>query len=81
MLLVKKIKPRTGKGNDKPIDVSWILYIGMEKLGYTEKEVYLIQLGKWLDLYETYKKVYNFETTKQLYQNQEDTKKESVMDW
>lgn len=67
MFCHKKIKPGTGNEEEKPIDVSWILYIGIAKMGYTEKEVYLMHLGKWIELLDVYKRVYNFEMTKQLY--------------
>ena len=82
MFCRKKIKPGADKekGESKPMDVSWIIYIGMAKLGYSEKEVLLMSLGKWLDMFETYKAVYNFETTKQLYGKPEEEKKDSVMD-
>lgn len=82
MLCHKKIEPGTKKGEGKPIDVAWILYIGIAKMGYSEKEVYLMQMGKWLDLFEVYKNVYNFETAKQLYGTgeTENEKKGSVMD-
>ena len=41
-----------------------------------------MQMGKWLDLFEVYKNVYNFETTKQLYGTgaTENEKQGSVMD-
>lgn len=39
-----------------------------------------MQMGKWLDLFETYRKVYNFETTRQMYGVEETGKKDSVMD-
>ncbi len=82
MLYGKKIKPGTGNGEEKPMDVSWLIYIGMAKLGYTEKEVYLMQVGKWMDLFETYKQVYNFETARQFYGKKEEEKprKASAMD-
>lgn len=74
------MKPGTGKEENRPIDVSWLLFIGIAKLGYSEKEVYLMQMGKWMDLFDTYRKVYNFETTRQMYGVEETEKKDSVMD-
>lgn len=61
------------------MDVSWLIYIGMAKLGYSEKELLLMSFGKWLDMFETYKAVYNFETTKQLYGKQAERELDSVM--
>ncbi len=74
------MKPGTGKEENRPIDVSWLLFIGIAKLGYSEKEVYLMQMGKWMDLFDTYRKVYNFETARQMYGLEETGKKDSVMD-
>ena len=50
--------------NDKeePIDFAWLTYIGMTKLGFTFSQVGQMTLGFWTDLFETYKKQYNFET-------------------
>ena len=55
----------------------------MNKLGYTEEEVYLMQFGKWADLFETYKAVYNFESAGGKYQvdmEKEEEKSGSVFD-
>lgn len=38
-----------------------------------------MQMGKWLDLFDTYRRVYNFETARQLYSVEEAGKKDSVM--
>lgn len=55
--------------NDKeePIDFAWLTYIGMNKLGFTFRQVGQMTLGFWTDLFETYKKQYNFETKRGLY--------------
>lgn len=79
MLKSKKIEPSTSNSKEEPIDVAWLLYIGMNKLGYSEAEVYLMPVGKWIDLYEVYKKVYNFERTGNLY-DVEKKESGSVMD-
>lgn len=39
-----------------------------------------MQMGKWLDLFDTYRKVYNFEISRQMYGMDEAEKKDSVMD-
>lgn len=80
MFSVKKRKQGTGKEENRPIDVSWLLFIGIAKFGYSEKEVYLMQMGKWLDLFDTYRRVYNFETARQIYRVEEEREKDSVMD-
>ena len=68
MLCHKKIMARQGH-NDKeePIDFAWLTYIGMTKLGFTFSQVGQMTLGFWTDLFETYKKQYNFETKRGLY--------------
>lgn len=80
MLYIKKIEPGKGDRKPKPIDIAWVIFIGIAKLGYTEKEVYLMPFGKWMDLFSTYKNVYNFEASHQLYGGQKEEKKGSVMD-
>lgn len=83
MLCVKKIKPgTTEKKEERPIDVAWIIYIGMAMFGYSEKEVYLLPMGKWIDIFETYKRIHNFDMQKMLYKidDEEPEKKGSVFD-
>lgn len=46
-------------------------YIGMNKLGFTYKQVGHMYFGLWVDLYEAYKKHYNFETRRGLYEIRE----------
>lgn len=77
----KKIKPGTKKEEEKPIDVAWILFIGVAKFNYHEKEIYLMQIGKWMELFEIYKSIHNFETMKNLYETDApEEKKASVFD-
>lgn len=52
---------------EKPIDFAWLLYIGMNKLGFTYKQVGQLYFGMWVDLYEIYKMQYNFEMKRNLY--------------
>ena len=83
MFYFKKIKPGAGKKKEEqPIDVAWIIYIGMAKMGYSEREVYLLPMGKWLDIFDTYKKVHNFDTQKMLYKTEETEpeKKDTIFD-
>lgn len=53
--------------DNEPIDFSWIMYIGMNKLGFTCRQVGHMRFGCWVDLFETYKKQYNFELKRALY--------------
>lgn len=80
MFCIKKIEPGKGSKKQKPIDIAWVIYIGIAKLGYREKEVYLMPFGKWMDLFSIYKNVYNFETSHQMYGGQKEESKSSVMD-
>lgn len=85
MLFNKKRKPRRKSGveEDEPVDFAWVTFIGMNRLGLTEKRINQMYLGQWIDLYEAYKVIYNFETEKSLYQleeKEEKGKKESLLD-
>lgn len=52
---------------EKPIDFLWLRFIGATRLGFTHKTVGFQYFGLWADLFETYKKQYNFETKKGIY--------------
>lgn len=52
---------------ESPIDFLWIYYMGVNKLGFSHREVGRQYFGYWLDLFETYKKQYNFEKARGLY--------------
>lgn len=43
------------------MDFAWLLYIGMNKLGFTEKQVGHMTFKKWNKLYDAYKSVYDKE--------------------
>lgn len=78
MLFNKKRKPKQNRGveENEPIDFAWVTFIGMNRLGLTEKRVDQMYLGQWIDLYEAYKVIYNFETEKSLYQLEDKEEKE-----
>lgn len=67
MLCHKKIEAREGNGEDKPVNFAWLVYIGMNKLGFSYREVGWLYFGAWADLFEQYKKTYNFEKSRSLY--------------
>lgn len=54
----KKSEGHAGE-NDPEIDFAWLLYIGMNKFRYSEAEVGHMYYGKWLDLYECFKRDHN----------------------
>lgn len=80
MLCHKKIKPKGIKEEDVPIDFSWVFYIGMNRLGFSYKQVGHLAFGLWADLFEAYKQQYNFETRKILYNIEVPEEKGSLMD-
>jgi hypothetical protein len=45
------------------IDFAWILFIGMNKLGFTEKQVGHMTWGKFSRLYNAYKRSFDNELT------------------
>ncbi len=63
---------RMGTGEEKPIDFSWIVFIGMNRLGFPYRQMMHMYFGFWADLFETYKRQYNFETKRGLYVLQEE---------
>lgn len=58
---------RGGENQEKPIDFPWIRFMGVNKLGFSHRSIGQQYYGYWLDLFETYKKQYNFETRRGLY--------------
>lgn len=44
--------------------------MGMQ-MGYTEKEVSRMYLGKWMEMFEHFKKFHNFRMKRGLYQEKE----------
>lgn len=71
MLCGKKNRPRETHDTEEPIDFAWVFYIGMNKLGFSYKQIQHITLGLWVDLFEVYKSQYNFETRRMLYKTEE----------
>lgn len=79
MLCSKKTKAKQ-KGEDKPIDFAWLIYIGINKLGFTYTQVGQLYFSTWVDLFEEYKRQYNFEKKKYLYVVEEEEAKGSLLD-
>ena len=75
----KKIAARReGEAEDVPIDFSWLFYIGMNKLGFHYRECGWLYFGQWSDLFETYKRQYNFEKKGMLYKLSQEVKEEPI---
>ena len=58
---------RGDRKNENPIDFLWIQYMGVNRLGFSYRSIGQQYFGYWMDLFETYKKQYNFETKRGLY--------------
>lgn len=54
------------------MDFSWVIFIGMNRLGFTYRQTMQMYFGFWMDLFEIYKKQYNFETKRAVYTLEED---------
>ncbi len=67
MLCNKKIIARGADKREEPMDFLWLQYIGVNKIGFSYKSVGQQYFGYLMDLFETYKKQYNFETKRGLY--------------
>lgn len=50
----------------EPINFAWLVFIGMQ-IGYTEKEISHMYLGKWFDLYDEFKKMHNISMRRQVF--------------
>ncbi len=66
-------------GREEPIDIPWVYFIAMNRLGFTYRQVGHLYFGLWVDLYEMFKKQYNFEKRKMIYVLQ-DNERVSIMD-
>ncbi len=79
MFCSKKIETKQ-KGEEKPIDFAWLIFIGMNKLGFTYTQVGQLYFGLWVDLFEQYKQQHNFETKRGLYVVETTEEKGSLLD-
>ena len=55
----------------QPVNFAWILMIGVQ-MGFSETEIKRMYFGKWSDLFEEYKKFYNFKIKSGLFKEQEE---------
>lgn len=67
MLRKKTVTRGAEKVEDVPIDFPWLFYIGMNKLGFSCRECGWLYFGQWNDLFDVYKRQYNFEQKRMLY--------------
>lgn len=72
MLCGKKRITQGNRGKEEQIDFAWVIWIGMNRLGFTHRQVRQLYFGVWSDLFDVYKKQHNFEVKKGLYRLQEE---------
>ncbi len=58
---------RRNTEEENPINFFWIRYIGVNRLGFSHREAGQQYFGYWCDLFEQFKKQYNFEKKRTLY--------------
>lgn len=69
----KKItKEKSQEEENRDLDVDYCLMMARTKFGATEFECEFMQYGRWIDLFNTYKYIYNFETKQMLYADAEE---------
>ena len=54
------------------LDFSWLLFVGVKMLGFTEKAVGRMTLKKWNLLFEHFKKYHNFKTKGGLFKEEKE---------
>ncbi len=54
-------------GRGQQIDFAWLVFMGMQ-MGYTEKEVSRMYLGKWSEMFAHFKQFHNFKMKRGIYQ-------------
>lgn len=78
MLQIKKPEGRaeSGDGGSIELDFAWLLFMGIQ-MGFSEKEIAHMYIGKWMDLFEHFKWFHNFKAKKALFT---DNQPASLMD-
>mgnify|MGYP004703480131 CR=1 FL=1 len=59
-------------GQASCLDFSWLLFVGVKMLGFTEKAVGRMTLKKWNLLFEHFKKYHNFKTKGGLFKEEKE---------
>lgn len=65
---------------DSVIDFDYIFFIAVNRLGFTYQSAKYLYFGKYIDLFEAFKRVYNFETSRMLYKIEEEKKVTSLLE-
>ena len=74
-----KAQPKNDNQDDT-IDIDYITFMCMNRLGFTYSQTMHMYFGKFVDLFEIYKEVYNFETKRLLYKLEEEKKVTSLIE-
>lgn len=80
MFCGKKIITQGNQGKEEKIDFAWVIWIGMNRLGFTYRQVGQLYFGAWSDLFDVYKKQHNFVIKKGLYRIPEEDEPVSSLD-
>ena len=63
-------EPDGGDEEKQQLDFAWLVFMGIQ-MGYTEKEVSRMYLGKWYELFKHFKRFHNFKMKRGLYEEKE----------
>ncbi len=66
----KTVTREESDGDPKPIDFDWVFLMGTARFGLTYEQTGRMYFGKWLDFFEIYKNIHNFEIKRQLFQTE-----------
>lgn len=75
MFFFKKLRNHAELEEDfeeSQLDFAWLTFIGMQ-IGYTEKEVNRMYLGKWDDMYQNFKWLHNMRVSRTMIQQKKQT--------
>lgn len=76
----KKSNSREPEDENPVINFDWVFLIARTRLGISQKEAEYMLFGKWLDIFQSYKELYNFETKRLVYKDVEDEMKRIQME-
>ena len=69
----KKPQDHAGSQSDdgsSEIDFAWCIFIGMQ-IGYTERQIARMYYGKWVDMYQEFKKYHNMKINRIVFDSDE----------
>lgn len=72
----RRNEPKLDIDENPTIDYDWVILWAMQ-MGFSYKEAWRLEFGRWSDLFETYKKIHNLQVTQTVFP--EPRKVESIM--